>query len=140
MEILPAIYLELGRLVSPNFCLSGGQGWNRTTDTRIFSPLLYQLSYLAMTWPQIFLSAKNRGAKNSQTHYLDPKGLALGRVLDRGIPFQSRNYLQGVAMPEDHTRRPHMDAPVRRIRTAIDIADIVVTTRVHAGRAIFQAA
>ena len=27
--------------------LSGGQGRNRTTDTRIFSPLLYQLSYLA---------------------------------------------------------------------------------------------
>ena len=27
--------------------LSGGQGRNRTNDTRIFSPLLYQLSYLA---------------------------------------------------------------------------------------------
>ncbi len=27
--------------------LDGGQGRNRTTDTRIFSPLLYQLSYLA---------------------------------------------------------------------------------------------
>ena len=26
----------------------GGQGWNRTTDTRIFSPLLYRLSYLAI--------------------------------------------------------------------------------------------
>ena len=26
---------------------SGGQGRSRTTDTRIFSPLLYQLSYLA---------------------------------------------------------------------------------------------
>lgn len=26
----------------------GGQGRNRTVDTRIFSPLLYQLSYLAM--------------------------------------------------------------------------------------------
>ena len=28
--------------------LDGGQGRNRTTDTRIFSPLLYLLSYLAM--------------------------------------------------------------------------------------------
>jgi hypothetical protein len=28
--------------------INGGQGRNRTTDTRIFSPLLYQLSYLAM--------------------------------------------------------------------------------------------
>ena len=27
----------------------GGQGRNRTTDTRIFSPLLYQLSYLAVS-------------------------------------------------------------------------------------------
>jgi hypothetical protein len=27
--------------------LSSGQGRNRTSDTRIFSPLLYQLSYLA---------------------------------------------------------------------------------------------
>src|SRR5262245_6462535 len=27
--------------------LFGGQGRNRTTDTRIFNPLLYQLSYLA---------------------------------------------------------------------------------------------
>jgi hypothetical protein len=27
---------------------SGGQGRNRTVDTRIFNPLLYQLSYLAI--------------------------------------------------------------------------------------------
>ena len=27
---------------------SGGQGRIRTTDTRIFSPLLYQLSYLGI--------------------------------------------------------------------------------------------
>ena len=29
------------------FIYYGGQGRNRTADTRIFSPLLYQLSYLA---------------------------------------------------------------------------------------------
>jgi hypothetical protein len=28
--------------------LFGAQGRNRTTDTRIFSPLLYQLSYLGL--------------------------------------------------------------------------------------------
>ena len=28
--------------------LSGGLGRNRTTDTRIFNPLLYQLSYQAL--------------------------------------------------------------------------------------------
>jgi hypothetical protein len=39
----------------------GGQGRNRTADTRIFSPLLYQLSYLAKKegvsyWPCYSLS------------------------------------------------------------------------------------
>ena len=29
-------------------CVASGQGQNRTADTRIFSPLLYQLSYLAV--------------------------------------------------------------------------------------------
>ena len=29
---------------------NGGQGQNRTADTGIFSPLLYQLSYLAICW------------------------------------------------------------------------------------------
>ena len=28
--------------------INGGQRWNRTTDTGIFSPLLYRLSYLAI--------------------------------------------------------------------------------------------
>ena len=32
------------------FCLDlGGLGRNRTTDTRIFNPLLYQLSYQAIS-------------------------------------------------------------------------------------------
>jgi hypothetical protein len=31
----------------------GGQGRNRTTDTRIFNPLLYQLSYLAGKSPRV---------------------------------------------------------------------------------------
>ncbi len=30
-----------------NFLRKFGQNWNRTSDTRIFSPLLYRLSYLA---------------------------------------------------------------------------------------------
>jgi hypothetical protein len=37
-----------GMLVS--CCDVNGQGQNRTADTRIFSPLLYQLSYLADRW------------------------------------------------------------------------------------------
>jgi hypothetical protein len=49
--------------------VGGGQGRNRTTDTRIFSPLLYQLSYLAagggrvldrlLTTPSSILPAKS---------------------------------------------------------------------------------
>jgi hypothetical protein len=31
----------------------GGQRWNRTTDTGIFSPLLYRLSYLAMFFDEL---------------------------------------------------------------------------------------
>ena len=33
--------------------LDGGQRWNRTTDTGIFSPLLYRLSYLAMFFDEL---------------------------------------------------------------------------------------
>ena len=35
------------RVVPNSLILNGGQGQNRTADTRIFSPLLYRLSYLA---------------------------------------------------------------------------------------------
>jgi hypothetical protein len=46
----------------------GGQGRDRTVDTRIFSPLLYQLSYLAMqgadTTDKLFdVNAKKKGAE-----------------------------------------------------------------------------
>ena len=39
------------KTLAPQSCwrILGGQGRNRTADTRIFSPLLYQLSYLAVT-------------------------------------------------------------------------------------------
>jgi hypothetical protein len=36
-------------LQSKTTVLSGGLGQNRTADTRIFNPLLYQLSYRAKT-------------------------------------------------------------------------------------------
>ncbi len=41
--------MQTGLRQKPFFSAAdGGQGRNRTTDTRIFSPLLYQLSYLAV--------------------------------------------------------------------------------------------
>ena len=41
--------------------MSGGQGRNRTTDTRIFSPLLYQLSYLAVSEPTADAAGATKG-------------------------------------------------------------------------------
>ena len=54
---------------------SYGQGRNRTADTRIFSPLLYQLSYLAS---RAFLrrSARNRSPGTHQFNRL-PCGTVL---------------------------------------------------------------
>ena len=41
--------------------LFGGQGRDRTGDTRIFSPLLYQLSYLATA--EILVNGRSRGIR-----------------------------------------------------------------------------
>ena len=49
---------------------NGGQGRNRTTDTRIFSPLLYQLSYLAEAgdYSSVGASGDRRDARRRQAH------------------------------------------------------------------------
>ena len=39
--------------------INGGQRQNRTVDTRIFSPLLYQLSYLAISEREIISNNDN---------------------------------------------------------------------------------
>ena len=41
---------QLAFLSGKIFWQKFGQNWNRTSDTRIFSPLLYRLSYLALKW------------------------------------------------------------------------------------------
>ena len=46
-EILPDF--AVAKNVNPAFCAAkNAQSRNRTSDTRIFSPLLYQLSYLGI--------------------------------------------------------------------------------------------
>ena len=47
-----------GALPCKGALCGSGQGRNRTADTRIFSPLLYQLSYLAAkpTRPKVVIS------------------------------------------------------------------------------------
>ena len=57
--------------------LNGGQGRNRTNDTRIFSPLLYQLSYLA-------------GGLSGRAGPTHPARRPEGRVLKRGPASASR--------------------------------------------------
>jgi hypothetical protein len=42
-ELTPTCRAQLSKSLSSD----NGQGQNRTADTRIFSPLLYRLSYLA---------------------------------------------------------------------------------------------
>ena len=43
-----SVFRSNKKVVFSQILLSGGFKWNRTTDTRIFSPLLYQLSYEAI--------------------------------------------------------------------------------------------
>ena len=43
MQVLCKLRLGMSSVLA----VSGGLGRNRTTDTRIFNPLLYQLSYRA---------------------------------------------------------------------------------------------
>ena len=45
---------------------SGGLGRNRTTDTRIFNPLLYQLSYRAVSL-QLYQAAELRLPRERST-------------------------------------------------------------------------
>ena len=54
--------------------LSGAQRWNRTTDTRIFSPLLYQLSYLGKLDQRII--CKNEDNVINQSNDLKPSAFA----------------------------------------------------------------
>ena len=61
---------------------NGGQGRNRTNDTRIFSPLLYQLSYLAMRGVWRLAGWTERPDRQ--------KGIPEGRVLERWGCGQSR--------------------------------------------------
>ena len=53
-------------LTEENFYLVdkyGGQSWNRTSDTGIFSPLLYRLSYLAMRGERCIKAIDSRRVK-----------------------------------------------------------------------------
>ncbi len=69
--------------------MNGGQGRNRTTDTRIFSPLLYRLSYLASN--DICQYARGRFPKRE------------GGIKAARQAFVKHHTIQGV--PKHHTPR-----------------------------------
>jgi hypothetical protein len=48
--------------------MNGGQGQNRTADTRIFNPLLYRLSYLAI-WNFTTKTVKKRNYSKNADFY-----------------------------------------------------------------------
>src|SRR5687767_4506066 len=86
----------------------GGQGRNRTSDTRIFSPLLYQLSYLA---------CRRRGRV--------PRRFWKGRIIE-GKPR-----LRAVADVHDAGRQPqlvllHPELVARRRNERVVIANALV--------------
>jgi hypothetical protein len=87
--------------------VNGGQGRNRTIDTRIFSPLLYQLSYLARRDARVDVQAAG-------LHWLRRKCRS-GRVLDRGVDGASRWLVLGMGFEVDPGRlRPHIAEVTRR--------------------------
>ncbi len=58
-----------------------GQGRDRTGDTRIFSPLLYQLSYLAFAVPKSFKPTMPRNVTQWVAHALrEPESAGKGRL------------------------------------------------------------
>src|SRR5437870_2676899 len=58
----------------------GGQGRNRTTDTRIFSPLLYRLSYLAPCTSTTQIPASTRILASAVRQYLPDLTFACAHV------------------------------------------------------------
>jgi hypothetical protein len=93
---------------------SGGQGRNRTADTRIFSPLLYQLSYLAIPdcsdRDGVSRTYAARGVPRDELNYIGGKA---------GLAKQNTQPLiddQGtVAVQQNASRSPRpLEAPTHR--------------------------
>src|SRR5690606_27566924 len=95
----PALKLQSGTRSAPRHRLrcptstrchlkNGAQGRNRTTDTRIFSPLLYRLSYLGLVSARIGSSRESCGGEAGYSTTFAPvqhPGRNRDRIL-RGLP------------------------------------------------------
>jgi hypothetical protein len=60
----------------------GGDGGNRTPDTRIFSPLLYQLSYITSIRPNLRIKVVDRGTKLDKSTFGAKRGRYFLRLLN----------------------------------------------------------
>jgi hypothetical protein len=89
---------------------NGGQGRNRTIDTRIFSPLLYQLSYLATVGPV-------RTDGSSEGPELDPRGPSPSRTPRCPVrrKFQSIRAISRMLPHALRCRIPVANAPRSRL-------------------------
>ncbi len=48
VKSLSPLWLDMGIKKAMNRFMACGDKWTRTTDSRIFSPMLYQLSYITL--------------------------------------------------------------------------------------------
>src|SRR6185437_3962918 len=100
---------------------NGGQGRNRTTDTGIFSPLLYQLSYLATLARALAMSAL--------------RGFAItNRVLDWPAREPSSIGLSRYSTgrgPDRDRARTHASARGRRARPRLRLAGVSTARGTH---------
>ena len=55
--------------IAVSLILIGGRDWNRTSDTRIFNPLLYRLSYSAMHNNASIITLANIVKRLQAAHY-----------------------------------------------------------------------
>ena len=89
-QLLPIFMTASQQLCSARRRVSGAQGRNRTTDTRIFSPLLYQLSYLG-----IRLRADHVPAKACGVGFSAEAGRVIARVFTLSSAVLGRRKMGG---------------------------------------------
>ena len=92
----------------------GGLGRNRTTDTRIFNPLLYQLSYqaarggtIAACSPQTAgFAAKQRGCKTGWHPFFSDVSSAISVEVVAAVPVRKNRHQRVTHSTTNDARRP----------------------------------
>ena len=107
--------------------IDGGLGRNRTTDTRIFNPLLYRLSYRAT--PQLYNSAtvfcRTEGSIQSDVSHFKPHSEYMAHVLFALLHLALRPGLHGLLPQSPHP----LDQPIFGIIGTLETFGRVVHRR-----------